>query len=166
MHGSEEGTQVEVEQFSEIESEFLARVRADPQCNACTVDRKSRPYSRLLHPIWEDQTGWVLTHRNSHKSRHLDINPHVSLAYIRGHIQKPLYVDCVAEWTEELDEKRRVWELVSNTPEPVGFDPAPDFVDPSHANFGLLRLTPWRIVLVDFPAPSLDAGQRVWRDRS
>ena len=156
---------MEVE-FSEIADEFRARVLADPWCNASTIDRKSRPYSRILHPIWEDRTGWVLTHRDSHKSKQLDLNAHMSLAYIRGHIQKPLYVDCVAEWTEGLDEKRRVWELVRATPEPVGFDPTPDFVEPGHPNFGLLRLMPWRIVLVNFPAPSLDAGQRVWRDRS
>ena len=156
---------MEVE-FSQIEDEFRAHVHADPWCNASTVDRQSRPYSRILPPLWEGRTGWLLTHRDSHKSKHLDSNPHVSLAYIRGHIQNPLYVDCVADWTESLDEKRRVWELVSNMPEPVGFDPANDFVEPSHPNFGLLKLTPWRIVLVSFPAPSLDAGQRVWRERS
>ncbi len=40
------------------------------------------------------------------------------------------------------------------------------FVSPDHENFGLLRLTPWRIALVSFPAESHYLGQRIWRQRS
>jgi general stress protein 26 len=156
---------VEVERFADIEAEFIERVHSMVWCNFATVDGRLRPYSRILHPIWEGSTGWILTHRSSHKSTHLAANPHASLAYIRGDVQKPVYVDCVAEWEDAREEKRRIWALVAATPPPLGFDPTPDFVRPDHENFGLLRLTPWRIVLVTFPAPSLDAGQRVWRSR-
>jgi hypothetical protein len=41
-------------------------------------------HSRVLHPIWEGSTGWILTHRGSHKSKHLAANPHTSLAYVRS----------------------------------------------------------------------------------
>jgi hypothetical protein len=38
-------------------------------------------------------------------------------------------------------------------------------VRPDHEKFGLLKLTPWRIALVTFPAESHDTGQRIWRRR-
>jgi hypothetical protein len=165
-----------VAHFASIAEDFLARVRADPWANASTVDRRQRPYSRVLHPVWEERRdtrgephaiGWVLTHRQSHKAVHLAVNPHLSLAYIRGDVMHPTYVDCLARFEDDPAEKRRVWDLVARTPEPVGYDPAPSFGDPGHAAFGLLALTPWRIVLASFPAPSMDAGQRIWlADRS
>ncbi len=60
---------MEVEQFAEIEMEFIDRVHSMVWCNVATVDRQQRPYSRILHPLWESSTGWVLTHRDSHKSK-------------------------------------------------------------------------------------------------
>jgi general stress protein 26 len=148
--------------FSEIEEEFMRRVQAMVWCNVATVDGKQRPRSRIMHPIWEGATGWIGTHRNSHKSRHLELNPYVSLAYIDD-IMKPVYVDCTAGWVADLEEKKRVWDLFANTPAPVGYDPAPDFISPDHENFGVLKLTPWRIALVTFPAESHEEGQRIWR---
>ena len=153
---------MQVSRFSEIEQEFIKRVHTMIWCNVATVDRRGRPRSRILHPIWEASTGWILTHRNSHKSKHLAHNPYVSLAYITD-IHKPVYADCVATWVDDITQKQRVWELFRDTPPPLGFDPAQDFVSPEHAKFGLLRLTPWRITLVTFPAESHETGQRIWR---
>lgn len=153
---------MDVRSFSEIEAEFLERVYRMIWCNVATVDGRGRPRSRLLHPIWEGMTGWIATHRHSHKSRHLANNPYVSLAYITN-IHQPVYVDCRATWVEDLEEKQRIWELFKNTPPPMGFDPAQDFVRPDHEVFGLLRLDPWRIALVSFPAASQAEGQRIWR---
>ncbi|MEJ2133544.1 MAG: hypothetical protein P8Y95_18415 [Gammaproteobacteria bacterium] len=122
---------MEVDDFAEIEQEFIDRV-----------------------------------HSNSHKSKHLAHNPYVSLAYIRGDIQRPVYVDCKATWVDDLAIKERVWNLVKSEPPPLGLDPAPDFESPQNPRFGLLKLAPWRIVLVTFPAESYDAGHVVWRDPS
>jgi general stress protein 26 len=152
-----------VDSFSEIEEEFRVRVNSSVWCNMATIDGAQRPYSRIIHPIWERSTGWVLTHRDSHKAKQLARNPHVSLSYIRGDIQKPVYVDCGATWEDDLREKGRVWDLVSGTAPPLGFDPTPDFESPANPRFGLLKLTPWRIVLVTFPAASYDLGHKVWR---
>ena len=80
-------------------------------------------------------------------------------------LYKPVYVDCTAAWVDDPGERERVWKKVNELPEPLGFDPEPDFKSPSNPGFGLLGLEPWRIVLVTFPAPSMDAGQRVWRLR-
>jgi general stress protein 26 len=152
---------VKVADFSVIEADFIERVHTMVWCNVATIDSKQRPRSRILHPIWEGSTGWIGTHRNSFQSRHLDRNPYVSLAYITD-FMKPVYVDCVAEWVDDLAQKQRIWDLFKNTLPPLGYDPAVDFVSPDHDNFGLLRLTPWRIALVSFPAESHEKGQRVW----
>lgn len=155
---------MEVTDFSEIEDEFIRRVHTMVWCNVATVDRLQRPRSRILHPIWEGGTGWIATHRNSYKNTHVAHNPYVSLAYITD-INKPVYADCTAEWVEDRDQKVRVWDLFKNTPPPLGYDPAIDFVSPDHEKFGLLKLTPWRIALVTFPAESHAEGQRIWHRR-
>ena len=154
---------MEVQNFAEIEEEFIARVHSAVWCNVATVDSKGRPRSRILHAIWEGSTGWIGTHRRSHKSRHLERNPYVSLAYIAD-MMKPVYVDCVAAWIDDLDQKERIWNLFKNTPPPLGYDPAHDFISPDHENFGLLKLTPWRIALISFPAESHYLGERIWRN--
>jgi hypothetical protein len=153
---------MEIANFADIEAEFVGRVHSMVWCSVATVDSKGRPRSRILHPIWEGSTGWIGTHRSSHKSRHLDKNPYLSLAYIRD-VMTPVYVDCTAEWIIDLDVKKRVWDLFKNTPEPIGYDPAHDFIRYDHENYGLLKLTPWRIDIVTFPAPSFAEGTKVWR---
>jgi uncharacterized pyridoxamine 5'-phosphate oxidase family protein len=155
---------MEIVNFADIESEFIGRVQSMVWCNVATVDSKGRPRSRILHPIWEGSTGWIGTHRNSHKSHHIDRSPYLSLAYIRD-VMSPVYVDCTAEWITDLDVKKRVWDVFKNTPEPIGYDPAHDFIRYDHEDYGLLRLTPWRIDIVTFPAPSFAEGTKVWRGR-
>jgi general stress protein 26 len=150
-----------VSTFAEIENEFIARVNARVWCSVATVDTHNRPRSRVLHPIWEGSTGWILTHRHSHKSKHLAQNPYVSLSYAQD-VMKPVFVDCKAEWVDDLQEKQRIWNWFKSTPEPLGYDPAHDFITPDNATCGLLKLIPWRIDLVSFPAPSFEDGTRVW----
>lgn len=153
---------MEVKHFSEIEEEFIQRVHTMVWCNVATVDSKQRPRSRVLHPIWEGATGWIGTHRNSYKQNHIAHNPYVSLAYI-ANVMQPVYVECTARWIDDLAQKQRIWHLFKQAPPPLGYDPAPTFGSPDHEHFGLLQLTPWRIALVTFPAPSHDEGQRIWR---
>jgi uncharacterized pyridoxamine 5'-phosphate oxidase family protein len=152
-----------INNFTEIETEFIARVNKMIWCSVATIDEKQRPRSRILHPIWEGATGWICTHRNSHKSRHLAQNPYVSLAYTAD-MMNPVYADCLTEWIDDLEVKKRVWEMFKSTPPPLGFDPAHDFIHVEHENFGLLKLTPWRIDLVSFPAPSFNEGTKVWHN--
>lgn len=161
---------MEITNFSGIETEFIQRVHEIVWCTAATISRQQRPRSRILHPIWESAlpnqevvTGWVCTHRYSFKSKHLAHNPYVSLTYVTDPM-KPVHVDCQTVWVDDMDEKRRVWALFKQTPEPLGFDPAAEFNSVDHDSFGLLKLIPWRIALVDFPAESHDAGQRIWRN--
>ena len=146
-----------VESLAEIEEEFVARAHEAVWCSVATVDARGRPRSRLLHPIWEGATGWILTFRNSPKSDDLARNPHASLAYV-AHVERPVYAECLAAWVGDLGEKARVWEIFRTTPSPLGYDPAPTFGGPDHPNFGLLRLTPWRVQLNDSMGEA-----RVWR---
>jgi hypothetical protein len=156
---------MEVENFEEIEDEFIRRVHSMVWCNAATVDGQGRPRSRILHPIWEGATGWIGTHRNSYKQKNLARSPYMSLAYITDNM-RPVYADVTAAWEDDLEVKRRIWSLFKDTPPPLGYDPAIDFIRYDHENFGVLKLTPWRVALVTFPAPSHAEGQRIWRARA
>ena len=154
---------MQVNHFNEIAGEFERRVRTMIWCNVATVDQQGRPRSRVLHPIWEGATGWIGTNPASLKAKHLAHNPFVSLAYVAD-MMNPVYADCKAEWVDDLETKRRVWNLFETTPEPIGYKPAESgFVSPESEHWGVLRLTPWRIDIVSFPSPSFEEGTRIWR---
>jgi general stress protein 26 len=148
-----------IDDFAEIEPEFRKRVDRMVWCNVATIDTRNRPSSRILHPVWEGRTGWIGTHRDSTKVMHLARNPHVSLAYVTD-IMQPVYIDAVASWHTDLVTRQHVWELFLNTPEPLGYDPAPTFIAPDHENFGVLRLEPWKITLATLGG---DPWQHIWR---
>ena len=148
---------MEVEHFGDMQAEFMRRVSQSVYCTLATVDRKNRPRSRIMHPIWEGSIGWVISWPASHKAKHLAHNPAVSLAYFSDY-SKPVYVDAVAEWVRTDGEKRRIWELHKTIPPPFGFDPEPHYGTIDHPYYGLLRLTPWRIELANLYGESI-----VWR---
>jgi hypothetical protein len=102
----------------------------------------------------------VGTYPGSHKAKHLGANPFVSCGYADP--VSPLYVDCRAEWAEDLETKRHAWEVMKGNPEPYGFDPATIWHAPEHETFGLLRLEPWRIQLTT-ANPGSPPVTRVWR---
>jgi len=138
---------MDVANFSEIEDEFAARVSRIVWCTVATVDRKGRPRTRILHPIWEGSTGWIATGKHSLKEKHLAGNPYISLTYWDPQ-QQQVYPDCEAEWEDSAEEKRRIWELYKNTPPPLGYDPGMIWQGgPDNVDYGLLKLTPWRIEL-------------------
>ena len=134
--------------FSEIENEFIERVHRMVWCSVSTEDTRNRLRSRILHPIWEGGTCWVGSRRHSLKAKHIAHNPYVSLAYISD-IAKPVYADCRAEWADGLETKRHVWDLYKSAAPPLGFDYGTMFDGPENPEFGVLRLTPWRIEMFD-----------------
>ena len=143
-----------VASFEELQTEFLNRVSQAVYANMATVDTQNRPRSRIVHPIWEGSTGWIVAWPETPKSKHLAGNPYVSLAYIKD-VEKPVYVDCTAEWKHERAEKLRVWDVIKQTPPPMGYDPEPIFGTIDHVHFGLLKLTPWRITLYTLRSESI-----------
>src|SRR5262249_47761016 len=86
--------------------------------------------------------------RHSLKAKHLAHNPYVSLAYIAD-IAAPIYVDCLAGWEDDLAVKERVWEKFRSAEPPLGFDFGTIFSGIDDPEFGLMKLTPWRIELDD-----------------
>jgi general stress protein 26 len=146
---------METHHFEHIEREFSRRVREIMWCSAATVDRHNRVRSRVLQPIWEGSTGWVASCRYSLKSEHLSHNPYLSLTYIDDPYT-PIYVDCLAQWVDDLPVKRRIWHLFCTLPQ--GYDLTQFHAGPDSPRFGILKLTPWRIELAN-----LFAESRIWR---
>jgi|SRR5438132_3620491 len=150
-----------VASFAEIEPEFTKRVQEIVWCNVATANRGRRLRSRILHPLWEGSTGWILSSRQSLKAKHLEKNPYVSLSYANPNLEQ-VYADCRAEWEDRADVKSRIWDLFKATPEPVGYDPIAFWpggkADPT---FGVLRLAPWRIEVVSL-ADLMKGGGKIW----
>jgi Pyridoxamine 5'-phosphate oxidase len=67
--------------FQDIAATFDERVRRIVWCTVTTMDTKGRPFSRILHPIWEGPTGWIATGRQTLKTKHLAGNPMLALCY-------------------------------------------------------------------------------------
>lgn len=150
-------------EFEAIAAEFERRTASTIWCSMATSDAQGRIRSRIVHPLWEGRTGWLLTERHSAKARDVDGNPWLSLTYIDS-AQEQVHVDCRVEWETRAEEKRRRWDWFKNTPEPQGYDPGlffPKGVE--HESFGCLRLIPWRVEL--WSLADLMAGKppQVWR---
>jgi len=148
--------------FTDIEDEFLVRVRRIVWASVTTVDRKGRPRSRILHPLWEGSTGWIATGRQTFKAKHIAANPFVSLSYWDQQHQQ-IFADCRATWEESPDEKRRLWELYKSTPGPLGYDLGQFWKSVEDPTFGLLKLTPWRIELWSLQDMFGGKQPQVWR---
>jgi general stress protein 26 len=154
---------MDVAAFSELESRFKAITERIVWCTVTTVDRKSRPRSRILHPIWEGNTGWIATGRHTFKAKHLARNPFVSLTYWDPQHEQAI-VECKAQWQDDAATKQRIWNLLKTTPEPVGYDPAafwPGGAD--EPGFGVLKLTPWRLEVWSLRAMARGEPAQVWR---
>ena len=149
---------MEVQHFEDLQEEFMRRVSRGVYAVLATVDRGNHPRQRLMHPVWDGPTAWMITRPGSLKTRHLRANPAVSLAYPQP-IEQPVYITGIAEWIETEEEKQYVWDLHKNTPPPVGFDPQPFYGSIQHPDFGLLRLTPDRIELANLGGEGL-----IWRN--
>ncbi len=159
---------MDVASFAELADGFNDRVNRIVWCSVTTTDRRGRPRSRILHPVWEGSTGWIATGRHSHKAKHLAGNPYVSLTYLDLPPGNPLgqqqvYAECKAEWEDGPAEKRRLWDFIKNAPPPAGYDPALFFQTVENPEFGMLRLTPWRIELSALGDMMTGQEPRIWR---
>ena len=154
---------MDVQDFSEISDKFREITERIVWCTVANVDRQRRPRSRILHPVWEGTTGWIATGRTSHKAKHLEGNPHVSLTYWDPQHEQTI-IDCTAEWQDDQETKKRIWNLLKDTPEPVGYDPIAFWADgPTDPTFGVLKLTPWRLEVWGLAAMARGQAAQVWR---
>ena len=157
--------------LTEIAPDFVAMAHRIVWATAATVDPQGRPWTRILHPIWqwdgERLVGWVATDPTGRKRTHLAANPQVALTYWEpGHDTANAY--CHAELLTDGPTRAWLWETFHTGPEPVGYDPAiiPSWRDgPASPTFGALRLEPWLLRVQ--PAAVLLQGRadllRSWR---
>lgn len=158
--------------FADLAAEFERRVSSIVWASVSSVNARGQTRVRVLHPVWEHldapdgPTGWVGTRRHGSMARHLAVNPHVSVAYVRSSHDpmrtEQLYADCTAEWADGMKTRQHVWDLMASLPKPYGFDPALAFESPEDETFGYLRLTPWRIELASLSAAE-GWNQEIWR---
>ena len=157
---------MDVNSFAEIEDEFAARISRIVWCTMTTIDRSDRPRGRIIHPIWEGSTGWIATGRHSFKERHLAHSPWVSLSYWDQEHQQ-VHAECRAHWEDDAAEKERVWKLYGSTPAPLGYDLQMFWKDgPLDPEYGLLKLTPWRIEISALGDMMQGKPARVWRQEA
>lgn len=149
--------------FDAIASEFERRWQRTIWAVMATQSASGRLRSRIVHPLWEGATGWLLTSPTSPKARDLRHCPHTSLTYW-DQTNEQVHVECRTEWEERPAEKRRVWALFESTPMPLGYDPALFFQEGAEApSTGIVRMTPWRLEL--WSLNDLMGGRQptVWR---
>ncbi len=153
---------MDVTDFAALAGKFTEITTRIVWCTVATMDRQGRPRSRILHPVWQDAMGWIATGRSSHKVKHLENNPFVSLSYWDPQHEQTI-IDCKAEWRDDQATKTEIWNLLKETPEPVGYDPIAFWSGDDDENFGVLQLTPWRLEVWSLKAMAQGQPPQVWR---
>jgi general stress protein 26 len=153
-----------VQDFAEIRAAFETYIGSINYATMTTVDGKGRPRARVLIPVWEIQdgrpVGWLATYKTPVKAAHLAANPHTTFSYWNPR-QNAVNVDTVAEWTDDPDVKRHVWDLyVKGSPPGAGYDPGSFWKGPDDPKFQVLRLKPWRVQVIR----GTDLDSRIWHD--
>jgi hypothetical protein len=149
-----------------VAEQFIAIANRVVWCTMTTVDRRNRPRSRIVHPVWEISEGTleglVGTRPTPLKRAHLAHAPHVSCTYWDP-AHDVAVAECAARWLDE-EERRDAWERIARAPAPAGYDPATIWPDgPASAEFAVIALEPWRLSAAS--AAALARGERpaVWR---
>ena len=137
--------------LAEVAPAFVEMAHRIVWCSASTVDKKGRPRSRVLHPIWDWDgarlTGWIATAPTPTKRAHLAQTPHVSCNYWAPS-QDTCVADCRAAFVSDDETRTWLWNHFKNAPAPVGYDPAiipPWSGGPTSPTFAALRLDPIRL---------------------
>jgi hypothetical protein len=131
---------------------------------AATVDSRGEPSTRILHPIWqwdgESLTGWVATSPRSPKARHLAATPRISFTYWHPN-QDTCTVRCSTAWEDTPEQRAEGWRRFAEAPAPVGYDPSiiPQWPDPQAPEFGILRLEPTSLRLLEGTVMTSGAGR-------
>ncbi|GAA4625393.1 pyridoxamine 5'-phosphate oxidase family protein [Actinoallomurus vinaceus] len=150
--------------FTAIEDRFNAYIGDIVYATMTTVDAKGRPRARVLIPIWETAgdrpTGWLATYKTPVKAAHLARNPHATFSYWSPR-QNAVSVDTVAEWVDDMETRRRVWNLYrAGSPPGTGYDLGNFWKSPADPKLHMLRLTPWRVQVIR----GSDLHSLIWQD--
>jgi hypothetical protein len=135
-------------QLSETAPAFIEMAHRIVWATAVTVDSRSRPRARILHPIWqwdgENIVGWIATSPTPLKKAHLSRNPYMSINYWDPS-HDTCRAECQAILLQDDANRKMVWDLFVNGPEPVGYNPTivPAWTSPTAEAFAVIKLTPW-----------------------
>jgi hypothetical protein len=150
--------------LADVAPAFVEMAHRIVWCTAATTGADGHPHTRVLHPIWEWDgsalTGWIATSPQSPKARDLAGVPVVSLTY-----WSPTHDTCTAEcdavFEEGPEERQAGWNRFATGPEPVGYDPSivPAWSDPQAEEFGILRLMPRVLRVMDGTVMTQGAGR-------
>jgi hypothetical protein len=146
---------------------FIAIAHRVVWCTLATVDRRGRPRSRLVHPIWEltddGVVGWVISRPTPLRRAHLAATPFVSCSYWDP-AHDVAVADCAAAWVEDDAGKEHAWCVFRDGPEPVGYDPATIWPDgPRDPGAAVIRLHPWRLKAADAATLAGGGAALTWR---
>jgi hypothetical protein len=149
---------------AEVAEAFVGIAHRVVWCSLATVDRRGRPRSRLVHPIWESTpdglVGWLTSRPTPLRRAHLASTPFVSCSYWDPSHDVAV-AECEAAWVADA---RHAWAVFRAAPPPAGYDPATIWPDgPEDPDAGVIRLDPWRLKAAD--AATLAAGKPplAWR---
>jgi hypothetical protein len=145
---------------------FVAVAHRIGWCTHATVDRRGRPRSRLVHPIWEPTedglVGWLTSRPTPLRRAHLAATPFVSCSYWDPSHDVAV-AECAASWIED-EHKRHAWDVFRAAPAPAGYDPATIWPDgPDDPDAGVIRLDPWRLKVADAATLAAGGPAQVWR---
>jgi hypothetical protein len=129
--------------------EFVAIAHRVVWATVATVDRRARPRSRVLHPIWLREgaalRGFAITRPTPLKRAHIAHSPYASCSYWDP-AHDTAVAECAVAWEEDPRVRAAVWQRFLEAPAPLGYDFAQIFPDgPESPGAGFLRLEPWRI---------------------
>ena len=103
--------------FNETANAFVQMAHEIVWCTVATIDKKGRPRSRVLHPIWElkgdDLVGWIATGPTPVKKAHLGVSAYVSCNYWTKN-QDTCAAECHASWVEDPEGKQNIWDKYRN----------------------------------------------------
>jgi hypothetical protein len=135
-------------------------------CVAATSGSSGEPRTRVLHPVWEWDgerlVGWIATSPRSHKAGDLAANPRLSLTYWAAN-HDTCTADCDTAWDDSSELRAAGWQRFVDAPAPVGYDPSmiPGWTSPDAPEFGVLRLHPRRLAVMEGTAMVGGGGVRV-----
>jgi general stress protein 26 len=154
--------------FEPLRVDFLRITTEILYCTVTTVDPKGRPRSRVMHPIFQvvdgRPLGWAVTDRTPLKDRHITANPYVACCYWSP-TQNTVAIDCTAEWVDDEDVLRQVWDIFA-APEPPGWGDLSGYGEAGihDPRFHVLRLQPYRVQILRAEQFAVgDFTPRTWR---
>jgi hypothetical protein len=155
--------------LADVAPAFVEMAHRIVWCTAATTGVDGRPRTRVLHPIWEwdgtSLTGWIATSPSSPKAADLAAVPAMSLTYWAPD-HDTCTAECHAEFETDSAARRVGWDRFAEGPAPVGYDPAvvPQWTSPDAEAFGILRLAPHRLRVMDGSVMLLGEGRLLsWR---